>query len=76
MELLVAIHVILLLDSLAAETYKTSAEPHFLHFRHLNLYQLYPHILKANAMQNTALFTQLLEVSYEAYHNTQQQPIS
>jgi hypothetical protein len=42
-----------------AEVYKSSTEPHFLHFRHLNSYQLYPHILKPNYILNTALFMQL-----------------
>jgi hypothetical protein len=59
----VAIHVILpLLVNSATEAYKSSAEPHFLYFRHLlNLHQLYLHILKPNYMPNTALFMQLSE---------------
>jgi hypothetical protein len=48
-----------LLVSSAAEAYKPSAELHFLYFRHLNLYQLYPHILKPNYMPNTVLYMQL-----------------
>jgi hypothetical protein len=38
---------------------KPSAKPHFLYFRHLNIYQLYYHILKPNYILNTALFMQL-----------------
>jgi hypothetical protein len=35
-----------------------------LYFRHLNLHQLYPHILKPNYMPNTALLMQLSEVPF------------
>jgi hypothetical protein len=41
----------------------SSAESHFLYFRHLNLHQLYPHISKPEYMPNTVLLMQLSDSS-------------
>jgi hypothetical protein len=42
-----------------SQTYKPPAKSHLLYFRHLNLHQLYPHMLEPNCMPNAALFIQL-----------------